>query len=312
MSSQNSNARRGVQASKVFAGVIGVSLIAPELWLNASYIAHGGSWANPMVIAVIAITLAGAASLPLAERVWLSGQPIKAVGFIGFFAIVAAFSFSVSTERSGERHDSAVAGHTAAGAKQEIARSLVADAQNARNRECEGKKDGSWRCRKAENALAEARKGLISNVTEAAQGLEDGMSARLAGVLAPLGISEGAISMYQPMLLPFALLFGGFLFIAAGFSPRRERRAPTPNTSTNTGNDAADVIPLPQRDVALAELLEFLGDRPVKTSGRELADRFGYSRSTYATWLSKWCEEGIIRREDGEISRPKRRGRRLA
>jgi hypothetical protein len=45
------------------------------------------------------------------------------------------------------------------------------------------------------------------------------METRLA---AATGLSIEAVALYQPLLFPLALQFGGFFFLAYGLAPRRE------------------------------------------------------------------------------------------
>jgi hypothetical protein len=56
-------------------------------------------------------------------------------------------------------------------------------------------------------------------VTAAPAQPADPGAERLAAVL---GIDEAQVQLYAPLLLPLGLEFGGFIFLAFGFAPRRQ------------------------------------------------------------------------------------------
>ena len=72
------------------------------------------------------------------------------------------------------------------------------------------------KCRELEMKADEARAALMT--AKPVQSADPG-SERLAAVL---GVDEAKIQLYVPLLLPIGLEFGGFIFLAFGFAPRRQ------------------------------------------------------------------------------------------
>lgn len=293
---------RSIQTTKAMASFLGLTMVVPETWLNADYVAQGGNWAQPMVLATIAITIAGAAALPIAERIGKAGQPAKAIALACiFFPLVAMFSFSTSTERSGMRRDAIVVNHQAAAENQALAQQMVRDAENIRSRECADRKNGTTACRRAEIALTEARKGLKNDVTAAAQALEDGAVKRITPLLTALGVSEKALQLYLPLLMPFALLIGGFLFLAAGFAPGLELPISEMPVKPVEIEPAARTVSKAEGWNAVVKLITAApGRRLILSSRGKLAEMTGAAPTSMKRWLKQWeGDKKLSLREDG-------------
>lgn len=292
--------KSSIAGTKALASILGVAMVAPECWLNADYIAQGGNWAQPMVLATLVITIAGAAALPIAERVGKSGQPAKALALACiFFPIVAAFSFATSTERSGARRDAIVANHQATAENRGLSAKIVKDAENIRDRECANKHNGTTACKRAEIALTGARNGLKNDVTTAAQALEDGAVARLATLLSALGVSERGLQLYLPLLMPFALLSGGFLFLAVGFAPGREPPASETPVKAEIA-PAARAVSETEALTAVIKLVMAAHERKLSVPSRgKLAEMVGAAPTSMKRWLKKWDGDKLVLREDG-------------
>jgi hypothetical protein len=289
---------RTAQATKGIAATFGISLVAVETWLNAEYIGQGTGLFSPMVVGTIAITLAGAAAIPFGERLLRQGQWLKAAGLICiFFPLVAALSFSSSLERSGTRRDTDVASHHVAAVKKDLAKQGLEDAQRVRDAEC-GKRGP--RCRAAEKAVDEARTALNGNLTTTAQSLEDGMATRIAGLLSFMGVSEKGIALYQPLLMPFSLLVGGFLFIAVGFAPAHLAKAEITTTTPEVETEKEVVKPkikMTPKHQALVKLQILAYSSPNNrfvASYDKLAAEFGVKRATFYDWAQSWKNAGEI------------------
>jgi hypothetical protein len=111
-----------------------------------------------------------------------------------------------------------VAAGVAVNTRAELAREAYTAAQQTVADEC--KKRGPL-CRAAEAAVVEARLQLQAAPAPKAA---DPAAQRLAAIL---GISESAIALYVPLILPTALELGGFLLLALGLSDGAPPRSTT-------------------------------------------------------------------------------------
>ncbi len=283
---------------RVVATFFGIGLTGVEIVLNAGHQAGGGNYFQPMVIAVVIITAAGAAAIPIAKRAWRAGAKWEAAALaVAFLPLVLAISFTSVVDRVSSRKDGEVAATRASSKKEGLAQTLYDDAVATRNRDCEGKRNGSPACKRAEAKVADAGKALGSNITEASQQLEDGLANRLAGLLSSLGATEEWVRRYVPLLLPTALLLGGFLFLAIGL-------APLPGTP---------VLEAPRASLTIAgfatkaQALERLTQLAMRSkaghrfmSVRGLAQDVGAHPASFHLWFREWRSTKFVVDRDGK------------
>jgi hypothetical protein len=212
-----------------------------------SYLVAGGA-----VVTVVA------AILPiLAGRCWRGGRYALAVML--YLAMVPALSviLCAAIERTGGAKDTADRDRQAIAQKIELARDAVKDAkadvvaaEAKATAECATGRGP--KCLQLEAKVEAARKRVEAARGEVAQAgvvPKDPMASRLAAVLP---VSEAAISLYQPLILPLAISITGLLLITVGaHSPRRRKvqkrmgrrkRRPQPKLPPS-----AKVIPLRRR-----------------------------------------------------------------
>jgi hypothetical protein len=195
---------------KIVATSAGAGLTGVATYMNADAIAAGEGWLSPLTIGTIILTISGALALPLAERALHVGQWLKAAFLVLFFVLVLIGSLMNTLARTASYRDATVATGIAINARAELAREAYTAAQRTVADEC--KKRGPL-CRAAEAAVVEARLHLAS---AAPPKVADPAAQRLAAIL---GISESAIALYVPLILPTALELGGFLLLALGLAP---------------------------------------------------------------------------------------------
>lgn len=199
---------------KILAIIGGAGLTAVATYMNAEAIAASEGWLSPLTIGTIILTISGAMALPLAEQAWKTGQWLKAAFLVLFFSLVVAGSLLNTLARTAAYRDGQVATGVATNARAELAREAYAAAQATVADECKKRGD---RCRAAEAAVVTARNALA---TVAPAKAADPAAARLSALL---GISESAVALYVPLILPTALELGGFILLAFGFAPRRRK-----------------------------------------------------------------------------------------
>ena len=270
---------------KLVATALGIAICGVETWLNAEYIAQAEGWGSSLVAVVITASVGAAAALPIAEHACKSGQWLKGAGLILFFLLMAGFSLTSSLARMGGKHDGEVSAARAGNARVTLAREAYDAAKSAAEAECA---DGRGnRCRAAEKAVTEARKGLQEAPI---QRQEDPMARRIAAVLP---VSQQTVELYQPLLAPLALQLGGFLLLAFGFAPAGREADPW----TKRPEEEAAPINLAGEADAYRWLLDRIlasPGRQLQSSGRELAAMAGIKPATFALWLKRWTAEKKI------------------
>jgi transposase-like protein len=260
------------RASKAIATFFGFAIVGVETWLNAGHVAAIEGWMSSLVAVVIVASLSAGAALPLAERAWITGQRFKSVGLGVFFVLMAGFSFATSSGRLATKHDGDVVAAKSRNANIELQRQALKAANATVADEC--KRRGP-RCRAAEN-----------NVQRILRELRD----------APVQVVEehraNAIAS-SPLLLPLALQFGGFLFLAYGLAPRRIKPPEIPSQELQV--EAANAT-LSSNEVLLSiyRKIQMSPERKLSTSGRKLAEEFGVPPATFASWVRKWQKSGRI------------------
>ena len=183
-----------------------------------SYLVAGGA----------VVTCCAAALLPLAVRCWRRGRYLLAI--LLRVALVPALSviFCAAVERTGGAKDEADRGRQALALKAELAgkseveAKAAADAAEAKAvAECSRSKNpkadpNGPRCKPAESRADEKAKALKSARGELAQAgvvPKDPLASRLAAVLP---VTEEAVALYQPLVLPVTIAVLGLLMIEVG------------------------------------------------------------------------------------------------
>jgi hypothetical protein len=205
-----------IPISKIAATIGGAGLAASAVWLNAEHVAESEGWQSPLVVAGVIVTICAASAPPLAERAAKTGQPLKAAMLWAFFVLAVGFSLSASIARS----SGYVAGKAAAAEQSNDAARLAREAYEAAkaSQAAECATGRGSRCRAAEDAVSDARKALAR---AAPMQSADPGSERLAAVL---GVDEGTVQLYAPLLLPLGLELGGYIFLAFGLAPATRRK----------------------------------------------------------------------------------------
>jgi hypothetical protein len=185
-----------------------------------SYLIAGGA-----VVTVVAAML-----VPLAERCWRRGRRIIAVLLAAALVPALSLIFSAAVERTGGARDEGQRNRQAIAQQVELKRAAVDEAKAvaaedevAAKAECStGRK---LKCTGLEERAENSRKRLEAARTELAHAgvvPSDPQARRLAAILS---VSEEAIALYQPIILPLAISALGLLLIAVGAHTPKRRKA---------------------------------------------------------------------------------------
>ena len=284
---------------RVIAIIFGVSLTSVEIALNTTYMAAGGDWFQPMAIATALVTASGTIAIPIAKRAWRTGAKVEGALLVAFFLpIVLLFSFTASLERAGTRRDNQLAETRTDARRQTLAQETYNSALTAKTRDCADRKDGTPVCRRAESVLTKANLVLQSNLSNAAQRFEDGLATRLTAILSHW-IDERQVELYVPILMPVALLLGGFLFLGIGLSPGPEKPVTEAPELPHAGSGFAT------KDQALERLVRLAthskgGHR--FTSVRGLAKTVNAHPASFALWFREWRGKKFAVDSEGKTS----------
>jgi hypothetical protein len=236
------------------------------------------------VLAGIIVTLCAAVAPPFAERAAKDGQPLKAALLWLFFGLAVGFSLTASIARSSGYSEARTAGVEQSNEKARLAKEAYEAAQEARKDECATGRGP--KCRELETAVTDARKALA--MAAPVQSSDPG-SERLSAVL---GVDQGKVQLYAPLLLPLGLELGGFTFLAAGLAPRRreDEIAPEPDASP-----APAVAKTAKKSAAVAKLLRDAAKPAAKTGAVG-------TRAYYLARLECEAPDFARRVHDGEMS----------
>jgi hypothetical protein len=186
---------------------------------SPSYLVAGGA-----VVTVVAAML-----VPLAERCWQGGRRILAT--LLALSLVPALSlvFSASVERTDGARDEANRHRQEVAERIELkraaekdAKSVAAEDEAAAKLECAT--GAGPKCKGLEARADQSRQRLEAARTELAQAgvvPTDPQARRLAAILP---VSEEAIQLYQPIILPVSISVLGLLLIAAGAHKPKRRK----------------------------------------------------------------------------------------
>jgi hypothetical protein len=215
----------------------GVALTAIEVTGAVTYLVSQDS--PSYLVAGGAIVTVVAAILPiLAVRCWRGGRHYLAL--LLWAALLPALSliFTAAVERTGGARDAANRERQVVAQRIELARETVKDAkvvadtdELAAKTECarapKGADPRGPACKSLEARAENSRKRLEATREKLAQAgvvPQDPQARRIAAVLP--GITEEAVHLYQPLVLPLAISILGLLLIAAGAHHPPKRRAP--------------------------------------------------------------------------------------
>jgi hypothetical protein len=191
-----------------------------------SYLVAGGA----------VVTAVAAGLLPLAERCWRRGRYLMAAMLVAALVPALSVIFTAAVERTGGAKDAADRDRQAIALRIGLARTAEKEAKAAA-KAAEAK--AADECSRATNPKANPRGPLCKAAEEraatkakaleaareklAAAGVvpRDPMAARLAAVLP---VSEEAIALYQPLVLPLAISALGLILIAVGAHSPKPRK----------------------------------------------------------------------------------------
>jgi hypothetical protein len=212
----------------------GVALTAIEIVGAVSYLVSQDS--PSYLVAGGAVVTAASATLPiLAGRCWRDGRYVLAI--LLWMALVPATSvvFTAAVERTGGARDAAIQDRQALAQRIELTRAAEKEAKAAVEAgeakaaaECSRAPKGADPrgplCRAAESRADQSRQRLQAArdaVAKAGVVPTDPQARRLAAILP---VSESAVALYQPIILPVAISALGLLLIAVGAHPPKRRR----------------------------------------------------------------------------------------
>lgn len=238
----------------------GVALTAIEVLGAVSYLRDQAS--PSYLVAGGAVVTVVAAVLPiLAARCWHGRRRLLAILLL--MALVPALSliFTAAVERTGGARDEANRGRQEVAQRIELARTAVKDAKAVADTDEAAAKAECATGRKAKCLGLEARADKSRERLEAARtklaqaGVvpTDPQARRIAAVLP--WVTEEAVTLYQPLVLPLSISILGLLLIAVGAHQPTHRKVPTrkgkrkrrprPRVSSQPSSDK--VVPLRRR-----------------------------------------------------------------
>lgn len=237
----------------------GAVFTAIEIYGAVSYLVSQ-SMPNYLVAGGAVITAVAAVLPLLAARSWAQGRYILAI--LTWMAMVPALSVIIcaAVERTGSANDHANRDRQAVAQSIALAREAVKDARAVADADEARAAAECASGRKAKCLGLEARADQSRSRLEAARAAvaqagvvpRDPMASRIAAVLP---VSEAAVQLYQPLVLPLSISALGLLLIAFGAHPakrprtqqpkgkrrRRARRKPKPVTQPS------NLVALPRR-----------------------------------------------------------------
>lgn len=251
---------------KPVAIAAGMTLTGIEVWGAVEYLLKQEGHVSYLVLGGAIVTAVAALLPPLAERCWRAGRYTLALLLWAALLPALALVLTAAIERSGGARDSAQMERRVVAQRIELARSAEAEAKTrlaaaeaAVLAEINNKKSpGCGRsCKDLKVEVEAARKELTkTRDAVAAAGVvpKDSQATRIAAILP---VTEEAVAIYQPIILPISISALGLLLIAVGaHSPKRRKaakrkgkrkkgtRRPTPpKPSARHGN----VVPLRKR-----------------------------------------------------------------
>jgi hypothetical protein len=214
----------------------GVALTAIEVVGAVSYLTSQSS-PSYLVAGGALVTLVAAILPILAARCWHTRRYVLALLLWGAMVPALSLVFSAAVERTGSARDEANRDRQVIAQRVELAKAAVNDAkadveanEAKAAAECsrapvKGASPQGPLCKAAESRVKEARERLQlarDGVAQAGVVPRDSQAVRLAALLP---VSEEAIALYQPIVLPVAISVLGLLLISAGAHQPKPKKA---------------------------------------------------------------------------------------
>lgn len=219
---------------KPVAIAAGVTLTGIEVWGAVEYLLKQEGHVSYLVLGGGIVTAVAALLPPLAERCWQAGRKTLALLLWAALLPALALVLTAAIERSGGARDGAQSGRQVIAQRIELARSAEAEAKT-RLKTAEAavlaetaRKDKpgcGLACKSLKVEVEEARKELkLARDAVAAAGVvpKDSQATRIAAILP---VSEEAVALYQPIILPISISALGLLLIAVGAHSSKRRKA---------------------------------------------------------------------------------------
>ena len=205
----------------------GAALTAIEVYGAVSFLVSQGQ-PNYLVAGGAVVTCVAAILPVLAGRCWQAGRYAMALMLYAAMAPALSVIVFAAVERTGSASDGAERGRQAVALRRELALAAEKDAKAvAASDEAAAKAECATgrgpRCLGLEARADQSRQRLEaarSDVARAGVVPKDPAAARFAAVLP---VSEEAVRLYQPLILPLAISALGLLLVAVG-ALRPERR----------------------------------------------------------------------------------------
>jgi hypothetical protein len=224
-------AKRRFRYSKwALAAIVGgVALTAIEVVGAVGYLLNQDQ-PSYLIAGGAVVTVVAAGLLPLAERCWRKGRYVMSVLLVSALVPALSLIFSAAVERTGGARDEANRSRQAIARQIELKRSAVDEAKAvAAEDEAAAKAEcatGSGpRCKGLEARADTSRKRLETARTKLAQAgvVPSDPQARRLAAIPP--VTEEAIQLYQPIILPVTISVLGLLLIAVGAHTPKRRKA---------------------------------------------------------------------------------------
>ena len=206
---------------QLLAIAIGISLTGIEVWGSGTYLLdQQGGW-NYIVSGGIAITSLAAAIPFFAERAWRSKAYLRAVFLWLTLPLALSITLLAAVDRIGGARDVAdrdrQVSQLAIGESRDAKKAAEVELSTLSAQLLADRRSGVCsKCKDLEGMVAAARKRVSeASVTVVQTGVakKDPQAWRVAAILP---ISEEAVAIYQPLLLPAAIAVLAALLIAVG------------------------------------------------------------------------------------------------
>ena len=199
---------------KPVAIAAGLTLTSIEVWGAVEYLLKQEGHVSYLVLGGAIVTAVAALLPPIAERCWQAGRYTLALLLWAALLPALALVLTAAIERSGGARDKAQSERQAIAQRIDLARSAEAEAKTRLATAeaavlAEAKKGGCKDvCKSLKVEAAEARKELTKArdaVVTAGVVPKDSQATRIAAILP---VSEEAVALYQPIILPLAISAG--------------------------------------------------------------------------------------------------------
>lgn len=199
----------------IAATAIGLGCVGVEIASNVEHIVHTVHtvW-DPAVFAAVAVSIATAVALSCAYAALRQWQVMTAAFLLVGFAVGTAFTLTTTLDRTASARDQRLATILAADDLGGAAQRKLPNLMYVAARACAGTNARTQGCIAARNEVS-----IAEEIIERRAGELDSMGKRIAALMPWLTPAQASI--YQPMLLPVALLMFGSFLVAFGTNGRR-------------------------------------------------------------------------------------------